>query len=305
MKQIEARQLVEEAYARADQTKQASLGISKASLLMPLLGSGVGAGLGLLGSEFVGDGGETDPEMAKLKARRRRLQAALGGAAVGGLGGLGLASVDALGGNQATKTDRNAGLRKGLFWTGAGLMGGSAAFHPLLKGTRITRDAIVPPVPGDIRNSPLFRPKKRLLNEGWEHSKTMNRIRAGSAAAGAAMMLGSRYLPRGKEGQVKLADLCGGGTKTAWASQAVKWMGSQAGKFMGSQAGNFLKDKAIGFAKDQAVGFAKDQIGGFVKDRVMDVGRGIGNAYSALTYGPAQQDYVNSMIPDSAYAASY
>ena len=275
MKAAEARQLVEAAYAKADQAKYANP--VKSSLTYSLLGSGLGAGLSLLGSEFVGSGGDADPELAKLKNRRRRVQAILGGAAVGGIGGLGVSLVDAIGGNQTPKTDRYGGLRKGLFYGGAALTGGSTLFHPLLKGTRVARDFVVPPAPNDVQNLPLFQTKKRYLPEGWEHSKKMNRIRAAGAGLGLAVMGGSYLLPREKESCAGLSALRRNSPKTAGSwSDLIK-----------AHAGTWAKNNP-----DKVVSAAKS------------VGTGVGRAYSALTYGRGQQARVAGQIPDAAYAAA-
>jgi hypothetical protein len=75
-------------------------------------GAGVGGLLGLLGSEFVGDKHESDPEIAKAKRNKRRRNALLGGAVLGGLGGTGLATVDMLSG--LTKGNIASGISVGV-----------------------------------------------------------------------------------------------------------------------------------------------------------------------------------------------
>jgi len=132
MRITEARKLVEEAFEKAAKVDK---DVGKRSALFTLGGTGLGAGLGLLASEFVGDEHEGDPELARLKRKRRRVSAILGGAATGGLGGLGLGLADGL----ATASGAPKPLRKGsllsrpvIGGTGAALAAG-ATFWPQLR----------------------------------------------------------------------------------------------------------------------------------------------------------------------------
>lgn len=112
MRRKEAEQLVAAAYEKRAAWTPEEIAALKSVATQALVGSGVGAGLGagagLFASEFVGSGPETDPELAKIKRKRRRQSSVLGGAVLGSLGGLGLAGLNMAGTNVNDNASRSA-----------------------------------------------------------------------------------------------------------------------------------------------------------------------------------------------------
>jgi len=135
----EAKKLIKAAEEKIAETPEAAARKAALNKLLTtavygLGGAGIGAGLGFLGSEFVGDKYEPDEELAKEQRRRRRLSSALtGGVIGGGLGaGAGLLGSSLLGGASGdTEVSRHADR---LGWLGMFNSGtNDAAVDELLK----------------------------------------------------------------------------------------------------------------------------------------------------------------------------
>ena len=127
MKHREAVELLSKVACDFQTEKRGSLEGLKSMALLGAGGTGLGAGLGLLASEFVGDQHESNPELARIKKRKRRQSALLGGAALGGLGGGSLALAGtALSGNLGASKPGTS-LKNTLLDPWNALMGGGAA----------------------------------------------------------------------------------------------------------------------------------------------------------------------------------